>query len=292
MSNWNVEQAHKYIDAVVGERDAANKKLAEISTSLAGGTIMEIKPYQMVRQFYSQHWEPQKVSVGEVERIYAQDLETIKENEVAVENNKKIYDTLYAVFRNLGFRETVTERTNPRTFKTKEVTAGWLRSLNTIERSTGASKVHDLRTSVLKRIQEHKDAEERSRKHAAQEREVAIQKAEKLKYIGQLEAKYGQKFHSEDDAIDYLLSRDKYLKLAYYLAKNRGDWSEGSTYAQIGIEGFAVENDTDKEILAEISELISDWDFDGRCFRDCKWNYNVLYEMADKELHAELDKLQ
>jgi hypothetical protein len=292
MSNWNIEQAHKYIDAVVGERDAAKKRLAEISTSLAGGTIMEIKPYQMVQQFYSQHWEPQKVSVEDVERIYVQDLETIKENEVAVENNKKIYDTLYAVFRNLGFVETVWERTNPRSLKTKEVTTGWLQSLNTIKRSTGASRVHDLRTSVLKRIQEHKDAEEQSRKRAAQERKVAIQEAEKLKYIGQLEAKYGQKFHSEDDVIDYLLSRDKYLKLAYCLAKNRGDWNDGYAYAELGLNGFTVENDTDREILAEISGLISDWDGDGRCFRDCKWNYNVLYEMADKELHAELDKLQ
>lgn len=81
--------------------------------------------------------------------------------------------------------------------------------------------------------------------------------------------------------LEFILSKNKYLHLAHYLQKNRGDWSDGYSYAETGLENFSIESDTDQKIYDEIKELIDDWDFDGRCFRDCNWNYSVLFGMVD-----------
>lgn len=284
MDRWSIIQAHKYVDEIARELIAAEKRVASLSESLAGGKILPLKPYNMVERFYSKYWDPAKTSTEYVEGLYAEDLKIIEENEVAAENNTKIFNTLYAIFKTLGFAEDVVERVSQRSTKTRRVKAGWLRTLQAIPRTSGAERVHSIKASVLADVEEH-------RKKEALQREAEARRAEKIKYIGQLEAKYGQTFPTRDRAVDYLLSKDKYLKLAHYLCLNRGDWSEGHTYAEIGLEGFVAEDDTDRAITEEIWGLINEWDGDGRCFRDCTWNYDVLYGMADPELRAEVAKL-
>jgi len=87
-------------------------------------------------------------------------------------------------------------------------------------------------------------------------------------------------------SIEATLLKNKYLRLAYYLNKNRNDWSDGHSYAESGLSGFAVEKQIDSDIYNDISSYIDDgWDGDGRVFRDCKYNYTVLYGMVeDKSL--------
>jgi hypothetical protein len=73
------------------------------------------------------------------------------------------------------------------------------------------------------------------------------------------------------------VEKNKYLKLAHYLSKNRLDWSDGCSYAQEGLENWINETSFDEEIYKEISGLISNWDNDGRVFRDCEHNYDSLF---------------
>ena len=61
---------------------------------------------------------------------------------------------------------------------------------------------------------------------------------------------------SAEDILDVILEKDKYLRLAHYLLKNREDWNDGYSYAESGLNGFDVETETDK--------LIEDDNFDTR----------------------------
>ena len=78
--------------------------------------------------------------------------------------------------------------------------------------------------------------------------------------------------------------RAKYLYLAHYLMMNRGDWNDGYSYAETGLGGFTIKTEQDKEIYNCISTIITTYeDVDGRYFRDCEWNYDVLYGIVNNE---------
>lgn len=95
------------------------------------------------------------------------------------------------------------------------------------------------------------------------------------------------------DAVHRVLSKDKYLHLAHYLEMNRGDWSDGYQYAETGLRGFKVESGLDQKIYDCIQEFLDETEsFDGRVFRNCEYNYNVLYGLVkDPALKPLLEKL-
>jgi hypothetical protein len=277
--------------------DVAQKKIVELSKNLTDGmVILEIKPYKIVKRFYQTHYDVKKECLDnlekEVNQIYAEDIEIIKENDMAANNNKSVYNSLKTMFVTLGFRENVLRRSSQRAIHKTSHTAGWLETINTIRIDTGASQVHQIKEKVLKEISEERKRRETDKRI----KQLAVEREEKskelLKFIGTLEVKYGKKFSLPDDAILFILEKDKYLRLAYWLEKNRVDWSEYADYAKIGIDSFSIENDTDRAIHDEIYGLIYNNFDDGRVFRDCTWNYNKLYEMADETLLQELRHLQ
>ena len=49
--------------------------------------------------------------------------------------------------------------------------------------------------------------------------------------------------------------------------------------------GFEVETKEDQEIYDNIYSYIENWSdyLDGRCFRDCEYNYDVLYGMVEEQ---------
>ena len=65
---------------------------------------------------------------------------------------------------------------------------------------------------------------------------------------------------------------------------NREDWNDGYDYARFGLNSFKIETDTDKKIYNEILEITSKDDVDGRYFRYCSWNYNVLFSMCEHDI--------
>lgn len=130
------------------------------------------------------------------------------------------------------------------------------------------------------------------------EREKQAQ--EELHKVALLRAKY-----TPDDASssgwairEAILAKDKYLCLAYWLERNRGDWNDGYSYAETGLDNFVVDpaNPIDQEIYKDISACIasaSDGYIDGRIFRDTEYNYSVLYGMVeDKTLLDDLQKVR
>ncbi len=129
------------------------------------------------------------------------------------------------------------------------------------------------------------------------EREKQAQEA--LHRVALLRAKYTPEDASSTahDIREAILSKDKYLHLAYWLERNRGDWNDGYDYAEIGLDGFTVDPDkpVDKEIYDNIFACINSADsyIDGRIFRDTEYNYGVLYGMVeDQTLLNDLQQLK
>jgi len=92
-----------------------------------------------------------------------------------------------------------------------------------------------------------------------------------------------------EDLLDIVINKNKYLYLAYYLEKNRGDWNDGYSYAETGLDNFTIENELDQDIHNDIYSYIENWDGDGRVFRDCNYNYSYLYGIV-ADLESDLYK--
>lgn len=231
---------------------------------------------------------------SEVEQIE----ELHKTNILAIDNNILIRKKIYIFMAKIGVRETYStwgyKRSNSsRTTETKH-TAGFIKDLDRIiqtndkygevERSASSYKhklqeyAEKLKKDIFKE-QREKDAEEKSKK--------------KLKVVANLCVKYSAGAEAEDyDIRDIILTKDKYLNLAYWLERNRGDWNEGYSFAQQGLDEFTPKSSEDYDIVKDISSYIEDWGGDGRVFRDCEYNYSVLYGMADEVLVKDLQVLQ
>jgi hypothetical protein len=90
-----------------------------------------------------------------------------------------------------------------------------------------------------------------------------------------------------------IVSKNKYLCLAYWLEQNRNDWNDGYSFAETGLDSFTIETETDELIYKDIQSYMDDWGGDGRVFRDCEWNYGVLYGMVeDEELMKDFETVQ
>lgn len=121
----------------------------------------------------------------------------------------------------------------------------------------------------------------------------ALKKQEKEKLIAVIKVKYNIPFeYSDYDVLNYLIDKNKYLKLAHFLEKNRNDWNDGYHYAEYGLNSFIVESDQDQKIYEDINNCIANWDGDGRCFRDCTWNYNTIFGLVDTEFLEDYYKVR
>lgn len=235
-----------------------------------------------------------------IEQLEQQITAVEESNKDAIDNNTKLREKITLVMQSIGVPSTHSVWECPkgaRTNKRVTHTAGYISDMNRcIPISVKGIKpdVKALRSAVE---QKHKEALEVVHKV---ERE-AQQKADEVKKqheLALLRAKYCPEnaYAGVEAIMDVILSKDKYLRLAYWMERNRGDWSDGYSFAERGHDSFVVEDDTDKEIDEEIGSLIQNENgdyVDGRCFRDCKWNYGVLYSMVkDAVLFADFLKIK
>jgi hypothetical protein len=221
---------------------------------------------------------------------YNQDCLKAEQNSLeAIQNNQKIHEKVQLMMQHIGIKPSYSVRdTKSRSMypKYNTVQAGYFGDLSRdVPLKLNGTK-HDV--EGIKRSIEIKYNELVGQVRKAEQEENAKKaKAQRQHQIALLRAKY-----TPDDAMssewlirDNILKQDKYLALAYYLEKNRSDWSDGCDYAKTGLGMFSVETEEDQKIFDNIQVFIEDWDRDGdgRCFRDCEYNYNVLYGMVKDE---------
>ena len=227
------------------------------------------------------------------EEAIACDRAVHAENAVALENNKRLCADISALMTNAGI---------PRTYRRTEwkrnrsvivdAVSGWSEDLRRLVKTDDGIETSErlyaerLRaidswneTALVKELEEKRKKDAEAAKLLSQ-RELAVAL---VKY--DLPATGTWK-----DVLDKVLDKNKYLRLAVMLEKNRADWSDGDNYARRGIEEFAAETPEDKDIeRCILSHCGAGWGGDGRIFRDCEYNYTVLFAKVPAEIMAEYE---
>jgi hypothetical protein len=224
-----------------------------------------------------------------IDMIYEVDQEIHKENLRIVEDNRKIEKTIFDILETVGIRKTYYGYKTSRSTKKTELYYHFPSEIKKqIPTSYSEDVLDERKKDLLNQINRYWEQEISKIREERLKKEQEQKEKEKNRKLALLLAKYDLSLDCDwHDVLEVILDKNKYLRLAHYLEKNRNDWSDGYDYAETGLESFDVENELDHKIYNCIRECIDDWCGDGRVFRDCEYNYNVLYGIA-KEQDANL----
>lgn len=233
------------------------------------------------------------------EEMFAVAKETHKNNIPALESNKKLADSVVLMFQNMGIGSTysVYERKTNR-HRNKE----WIKHKSGFTSDISRCMITDdgfdqiERAYKQKLIDIDKFLSNMRAKKQEDDREIA-KKEEKNKLLRLqmfLAVKYKMGADSlADDILNHFKDLDKYLDLGMAMVETRGDWSEGYYRVESALERFPVESPEDQLMFDNIQKTASDaeWGHDGRCFRDCTWNYDKVLEFCKKEILKDYQEL-
>lgn len=292
--SYYIDRCHKSIDELANIISQKEAELEKATFNFTGAKIQGLEGYKLPNYSFSISDYPDQ-DQKKVDEIYENDKQVRERNKVVAESNKKIKDALITLMKNLGFSETTRQKKkNSRSrwgTQYESVQASWSEYLDFIPTDYWGGQIDRIYKELCERIDRKRKDKEAEQKKLEAERQAKEREREKLKLLVSIGLKYGKEFHCVDSAIDHILSQDKYLALAYYLEKNRGDWSDGCDYARTGLGYFKIETPTDHLIFKELTEICADFE-DGRSFRDCEWNYSVLFGMANEDLLKDLRAVQ
>lgn len=288
-SEYGDERVDKSLDDVVKIVDALRIELRRLreASLLAVGTVREFYAYPLAQELRNTY-----CTVESLEAAKIKSLPIVENNKAVAEHNRQLRATLEEILMRSNIPQSVRKWTGSGR-SSKAVWGGW-------KDSTGAIPLLDNWGELLRQMSSKIDDIERRESEQEWQRQMQVEaranqeaqiRREALLLV--LREKYGLPEYG--DVLEEILKRNKYLMLGYWLERNRGDWSDGCDYAETGLRAFPVETDIDAEISAEINNLCVEWDGDGRCFRDCHWNYTRLFEMAEHdapELMADYRKIR
>jgi hypothetical protein len=273
------------------------------------GKIASVTPYPIYslcyQRFYKDVGKPTYSSWGNYEntperalaeaaRVYEESSRLVQSNQAICAENKRIVDRLIQEITNAGIPRTEKKSTTVRgKTKTESVATAWTMMhylVTTVDSWPQMEYLYKEFVGKCTKWREEIDKAGRDEEAAKVQAKAKIEA--EVKRIA-LSVKYGVDpiDGNTDDIREAILSKDKYIRLAYYLYKNRQDWNEGTSYAATGMNGFTVETATDELIVADIQPRIDDWDGDGRTFRDAEWGYDAIFALAPPELVADLNSL-
>lgn len=270
-----IDQALTKAAELIGSLKTEITRLRDAS-ALSIGAVQQFLPYPLAAAIRSGNYSAASL---EAERVRS--LPIVEKNEEIARNNLRIKQALEELLNRAGVPSSVRKGCLGHGRNAKAYSGGWSDSLNSIPVTHGWDQVLAELPRVISQIDERERKEKWAQEERTRSQEADRQRIEAAASLLVLRAKYG--LSDTANVLEELLGRNKYLRLAYWLERNRGDWSDGCDYARTGIDGFApLESSTDSEIHSEIKRLCEDFD-DGRSFRDCKWNYGRLYEMAAQQ---------
>ena len=307
-----IDRLMEIIDECNAETAAANKKL---NAALDFRPAKLLKDHLWETEIHKKVWSEQKylsyagkysdslplMTAEQVKSIWERDKAVYEENKIIAADNQKSLDVAMTLLLKLGLKTTKTEKISSRSYKTREVLQAWVGEVEKAFPKNAdcvwklAEGTYKLQIEKIEKY--HKDIAD---KKIAAEKEKAneLKNQEKTAILVSLTQKYGFKFGSPipdiNDLIEELIKKNKYLYLAVYLSRNRSDWSDASDYAETGLAGFTPENKLEHEIYNEIQSYCTDWDGDGRVFRNATYSYDVLFEMVKEqspELYEDYQKL-
>lgn len=215
------------------------------------------------------------------------DKEKHQNNIVKCKSNNETYIALSNLFERIGISEKYYGYKTNRSRQKDWIYYNWPSEIyGQIPRDYSENKLSDLVKKHKDKIKEIYDTEMKRIREEEEKKEIERKEKERNRKLALLLAKYDLDLDCDwNDLLDEVINKNKYLYLAYYLEKNRNDWNDGCTYAEIGLRNFNIENELDQKIYDDIIHYIYNWGdyMDGRCFRDCKYNYSELYGIVAKQ---------
>ena len=253
--------------------------------------------YRFGEDTHNRHVTPsQKTEKKKYESIlanYQNDLETAKKNaEIFAENGKllkRCVDMIVAT--GIPSEYSKTERKG-RSYKSVTVTAEWANYLHAPMPKLSVREVEDRIRNLNESYKKYTEAIVQKERDEKAKVEATEKERQKMAVMAEVALYLGKDPVTADfsELMD-ALRVDKYIDLASAMEETRGDWSDGFYRVENALGRFVAVTDVEKIIAESISELAWGDERDGRIFRDCEYNYNVLYGMADAKLYELFAKL-
>lgn len=313
---WYSELINELLDTAKKE-EAVEFEKQRAATSL---DLVEKRPLNKIESlnlksfpsgYDDRYWKDGKYNTEQINRICnialvdvdAKLSIAIKIHESNIENiahNQKIVDDLFKLMDKFGVKRQWTKyeykssRSRIRTEITKR--AEWPEEIrSSFELGDGFISFQNTVDAFKKQVETWRKAETEKLAKVEAEEKVKQDAQNDVRLLALYQIKYNLE-HTADwgDVLTVVLSKNKYLYLAHWLERNRCDWNDGYHYAKIGLDGFSIEDNIDQQIYNELSNIIenNDGDIDGRVFRDCQWNYNLLFETSPRELLEDYVKIK
>lgn len=229
------------------------------------------------------------------------DRDIHEKNKPALEANRTVRDRITALMEDVGMPKTRRVRDGNRTRygvpKMKTVDAGYLEDFKAHVPISDGFERAELRYNELKaaydKFAEEAEAEaekakEEAERIAERDREERRNNIELAKIVIRYELPEDSTW---GDVIVELRKRDQRMDLAVAMQQTRGDWSEGFWRVSDALSRFKIQTDEDKDIANDVVSHLNGDHHDGRVFRDCRWNYGVLFaEAEDQQLSDDIRK--
>lgn len=221
-------------------------------------------------------------------------------NKDAIENNKRVRERIEEIMSSIGiptvFKSSYYKTSRSRYPSEKKERAGYLNDLEKIvpihdnyeklilKIDDKLSRIKSYAETMIKKI----EAEELEKKKKLEKEEFENKKHYEL---ASLKVKYSLEPNVDADGIlNVILNKCKYLNLADSMESCRGDFSLIDDVIR-SLNAFSVESEIDQEIHDDIEEICANYDGDGRCFRDCEYNYSVLFKMVDPDIYSDYEMI-
>lgn len=228
---------------------------------------------------------------------YREDIKLrFEESDAISKHNKIIQDKIEQIMDKIGVTRVYKiydyETTRSKTKKWLSKSSGFISDIQRVaptwnEYSNYEDKVRELKVKLETEYAKAKDVVVKIEREEAAKKK-AVEDAHELAL---LRAKYtpDNAMSGNWEILEAILEKNKYLRLAHYLEANRNDWSDGYWNAERGLQGFTIDSAEDKEIYNCIYSITQYEDVDGRYFRDCEYNYGMLFGKVDVALYKDYE---
>ena len=311
MANKTIDDALKAIrDTLATAEQRIQTEVKRMDDTLAATSVGKIQPVKRITTpalnrvdsydtgtFY-RNWKTAVANATKVLVDTRADVEVQHAaNLAALEANKQVHDQVVMLMTHIGIASSTTSygyaTPKARKMVSTTKTAGYLNDLREqVSRDDGYFEVKRRLDEFEARIETYKT--ESLRKEAAEEAAKTKDRAKRdqLIRLAKLAEKYAVAESDEaDEVLRAILSKDKYLMLSHAMACTRYDWNDGPGAVGNALGRFEVVTEEDSAIMGCIEPLVSEWDGDGRVFRDCEYSYSTLRVKVADELLSDYDEL-
>ncbi len=227
------------------------------------------------------------------------DIAAHEKNAPALENNKLIVAHITQLMEAIGMPRSHRVRdhkSRARYPKYDTLPAGYLADLQReVKTDDGFASATSSYERMLAQYQAFKVQAAQAAEQALRERAAAAEREKQARLanveLAEIILRYGMDRESDwEDVLEALCEKHQRADLAVAMMNVRHDWSEGPDQVSSAIDRFTIETNEDKDIANSVMSNLGDgWDGDGRCFRDCDWNFDrIIGSIQDQQLAADV----